>query len=224
MTTSIGRGFSRCTKDIDGSQLTQPIGTKTKPFTGQLDGQDHTISNLSQCLVKKLAGNGRINGLRFIGANITSTAPAGVAACEMSGDAIVSNIQVERAYLVTECRYWLDKDICAGIDHHPVTSDCLAADYDTLNGTNTLLTPPVTETVATVPVTTMALPTSSASLITGAIAGITLGAAAFVVAGVCFYYHYHRRSSPTTAVHSQELVTINTSQKANDQPMEAVRS
>ena len=92
----------RLTADIDGSRLPQSIGVKNRPFTGQLDGQGHRIGNLSHCLVGKLYGEGGIDRIRFIDANITSTAPAGVAVCAMSGNAMVSNIQVERAQLVTE--------------------------------------------------------------------------------------------------------------------------
>ena len=95
---------------------------------------------------------------------------------------------------------------------------------------------PVTETVATVanttmnfsglPGVTMALPTSAAplagTLSTDAIAGITLGSAAFVLAGVgvvigvCIYRHYHRRPSPAG---SQELEVIKTvGQGAGEEP------
>ncbi len=89
------------TKDIDGSQLTQPIGNKTHPFTGKLDGNGHTIGNLFRCLVEHLSAEGSIENLSLIDANINSTAPAGVAACEMSGDARISNIHVERACVAT---------------------------------------------------------------------------------------------------------------------------
>ncbi len=99
---------------------------------------------------------------------------------------------------------------------------------------------PVTETMATASNTTMevtnlpggtiALPASAAplasSLGTGAIAGIALGASAFVLAGVCIYRHCYRRSS--AADDPQELVTINTvgqAQQAIGQPIiEAARS
>ncbi|MBO9492918.1 hypothetical protein J7438_02260 [Thalassotalea sp. G20_0] len=54
----------RLTKDIDGSQLTRPIGNEAHPFTGQLDGQGHTIGKLSQCLVENLEG--RIDNLTRI--------------------------------------------------------------------------------------------------------------------------------------------------------------
>ena len=115
----------RLIKDIDGSQLTQPIGNKTNPFTGHFYGNDYTIGNLSDCLVKKLTGKGRIDRLRLIDANITSTAPTGVAACEMSDDAMISNIKVERAYLATKGKrgrgsYWRGQS-CQG---HCYQHDC----------------------------------------------------------------------------------------------------
>ena len=88
----------RLIKDIDGSQLPR-IGSSF-PFTGELIGQNHTIHNISHCLVDKLV-KGRLDRLRFRDVNIQSTAPVGVAACKMSGEAMVSNIRVERAYLAT---------------------------------------------------------------------------------------------------------------------------
>ncbi|WP_163371654.1 ZmpA/ZmpB/ZmpC family metallo-endopeptidase-related protein [Endozoicomonas acroporae] len=96
---SCGRNY-RLTRDIDGRQLTRSIGSKTLPFRGQLNGQGHTISKLSRCLVENLKG-GRIDNLTLSDAKITSSAPAGVAACKISGDAMVSNIQVARAELTT---------------------------------------------------------------------------------------------------------------------------
>ncbi|MBO9481496.1 hypothetical protein [Salinisphaera sp. G21_0] len=74
----------------------------------------------------------------------------------------------------------------------------------------------------------MALPISAAPLAatlnSGAIAGIALGAAAFVVAGVAggyIYRHYHRRSAPVDADDLLELVTINNTavQEVVDKPM-----
>ncbi len=91
----------RLIKDIDGSQLTQPIGNKTHPFTGELDGGGHMIRSLSHCLVGELAESGRIDRLGFSGTSIRSNDPAGVAACEMSGNATISNIQVEGADITT---------------------------------------------------------------------------------------------------------------------------
>ncbi|MBO9496846.1 hypothetical protein J7438_22560 [Thalassotalea sp. G20_0] len=98
-TESCSRNY-RLTRDIDGGQLTRSIGNESVPFTGQLNGQGHTIGNLSRCLVENLKG-GRIDNLTLSDANITSSAPAGVAACEISGDAMVSNIQVARAEVTT---------------------------------------------------------------------------------------------------------------------------
>ncbi|WP_238593908.1 hypothetical protein, partial [Endozoicomonas atrinae] len=58
------------TADIDATQALQSIGNDTHPFTGQYHGQCHTISNLSDCFVKKL-DQGSISHLRFIDAHIT---------------------------------------------------------------------------------------------------------------------------------------------------------
>ena len=98
--TSCNKNY-RLTKDIDGSQLPRPIGNETLPFTGKLVGDCRTIFKLPHCLIGHLSGNGLIDDLRFLDANITSTTPAGVAACVMSGDTMISNIQAERAYLAT---------------------------------------------------------------------------------------------------------------------------
>ena len=116
----------RLTKDIDGNQLTQPIGNKTHPFTGQLDGRGHTISNLSQCLIENLAGNGHIDRLEFSDAKITSTTPVGIAACEMSGNTIVSNIQVERAYLATRGNYATAAIVVGKVNKGTVTNTTVA--------------------------------------------------------------------------------------------------
>ena len=78
---------------------------------------------------------------------------------------------------------------------------------------------------------TMALPTSAAplagTLSAGAAAGIALGAAVFVLAGVagaCIYRHYHRRPSPADEGDPQELLATDTAGKAqevSEQPMVA---
>ncbi|MGI2027162.1 hypothetical protein [Endozoicomonas acroporae] len=91
-------GTYRQTADIDGSQLTRPIGNKTHPFTGQLKGQDHTIGNLRHCLVQELAGE--VDGLRFTGASIGSSSdPTAVVACRISRSGTVNNIRVENAHV-----------------------------------------------------------------------------------------------------------------------------
>ncbi|MBO9497643.1 hypothetical protein J7438_26670, partial [Thalassotalea sp. G20_0] len=57
---------------IDGGQL-QSIGDETHPFTGIFHGENRTIGNLRHCLIKNLAGEGRVDRLRFTDANIMST-------------------------------------------------------------------------------------------------------------------------------------------------------
>ncbi|MBO9496030.1 hypothetical protein J7438_18370 [Thalassotalea sp. G20_0] len=97
-----------------------------------------------------------------------------------------------------------------------------------LPATTTALTPaPVatasntTINVSGLPGTTMALPTSAAplaaTLSTGAIAGIALGASALVAAGVCIYRHCQRSSSPAAADDGLlELVTVDTAGQAKE--------
>ena len=56
------------------------------------------------------------------------------------------------------------------------------------------------------------LPPTPVGLSTGAITGISLGAAAFVLAGVvggvCIYRHYHRGPSPAVTGNQQELGSL----------------
>ena len=94
-------GHYRQSSDIDGSALSQSIGNHSHPFTGQYDGQCHTIANLQRCLVQAMKDGGRVDSLRFTGANINSNETAGVVACEILDDALVSNIQVEDAFVAT---------------------------------------------------------------------------------------------------------------------------
>ncbi|WP_422450325.1 hypothetical protein [Endozoicomonas sp. ALB091] len=92
-------GTYRQTGDIDGSQLGQPIGNDTHPFTGSLRGENGTIGNLSHCLVQTLGANGKIDGLRFNGVFIRDKGPVAVAACTIADAALVSNIRVKNAHV-----------------------------------------------------------------------------------------------------------------------------
>ncbi|WP_257263961.1 hypothetical protein [Endozoicomonas sp. ONNA2] len=90
------------TDHIDGSQLTQSIGDFTLPFTGELDGGNHHICGLRDCLIKHLSGKddkGLLFNLHFKNAEINSSTPAGVVACGMTDNARISNITVEGAVL-----------------------------------------------------------------------------------------------------------------------------
>ena len=98
-------GNYRQTGDIDGSQLRQSIGDDTHPFTGQLRGEKGTISNLRNCLVKRVASEGRLDRLRFTDANIRSIGPTAVVACKISDQATVSNICVDNSRVVALGRY-----------------------------------------------------------------------------------------------------------------------
>ncbi|WBA80511.1 hypothetical protein [Endozoicomonas sp. GU-1] len=93
-------GTYRQTGDIDGSQLSQPIGNDTHPFTGSLRGENGTICNLSHCLVQTLGATGQIDGLSFNGANIKDKGPVAVAACTIEDEAMVRNIRVNNANVV----------------------------------------------------------------------------------------------------------------------------
>ena len=94
-------GRYRQSSDIDGSGLSQSIGSRSHPFTGQYDGQNHTIDNLQRCLVQTLKDGGHVDSLRFTRANINSTETTGVVACEILDNALASNIQVEDAFVAT---------------------------------------------------------------------------------------------------------------------------
>ena len=98
----------RLINNITGGRLPHAIGNETNPFTGELDGNCRTIDNLHHCLVKNLKG-GHIRDLHFSKANITSTETAGVAVCEMSRGATISNI------LVTHSNVMTSGDSAAGI-------------------------------------------------------------------------------------------------------------
>ena len=90
----------RLINNITGGRLPHAIGNETNPFTGELDGNCRTIDNLHHCLVKNLKG-GHIRDLHFSKANITSTETAGVAVCEMSRGATISNILVTHSNVMT---------------------------------------------------------------------------------------------------------------------------
>ncbi len=99
-------GTYRQTANINGGRLSRSIGNKTHAFTGKYDGQGNTIHGLRRCLVKNLTGE--VDDLRFTKADIKTTrekASTGVAACKMSGGAVVSNIHVESASLNTRGNY-----------------------------------------------------------------------------------------------------------------------
>ncbi|WP_257263026.1 ZmpA/ZmpB/ZmpC family metallo-endopeptidase-related protein, partial [Endozoicomonas sp. ONNA2] len=102
-------------RDIDASQW-QPIGSKIRPFKGELNSDNYTIRNLPDCLIRNLAGNGKIQNLRFTNANITSDKKtAGVVACYMSGNALVKNIHVIRSNLVANSTKSAHAGIAVGL-------------------------------------------------------------------------------------------------------------
>uniref|UniRef100_UPI003BB62677 hypothetical protein n=1 Tax=Endozoicomonas sp. ALC013 TaxID=3403076 RepID=UPI003BB62677 len=88
------------TADIVVSKDHKPIGT----FTGEYDGQCHTISGLSDCFVDTLQGN--ISDLQFTRANIKNSAkPTGLAACVVDDTGTVSNIRAKDVHIVNSGDY-----------------------------------------------------------------------------------------------------------------------
>uniref|UniRef100_UPI0013D43FA5 hypothetical protein n=1 Tax=Endozoicomonas acroporae TaxID=1701104 RepID=UPI0013D43FA5 len=83
------------TADIVVTKDHKPIGT----FTGEYDGQCHTISGLSDCFVDTLQGS--ISDLQFTRANIKHSAkPTGLAACVVDDTGTVSNIRAKDVHIV----------------------------------------------------------------------------------------------------------------------------
>ncbi|MGI2029862.1 hypothetical protein [Endozoicomonas acroporae] len=78
----------------------QSIGDDTHPFTGEYDGQSHTISGLSDCFVNTLKGI--IRNLHFTGANINSQKTTGLAACVVEKSGTVSNIRAKDVCILTK--------------------------------------------------------------------------------------------------------------------------
>ncbi|MBO9484859.1 hypothetical protein, partial [Salinisphaera sp. G21_0] len=90
-------GTYQQTADIVVTKDHKPIGGA---FTGEYDGQDRTISGLSDCFVDTLEGS--ISDLHFTGANITNSAKTtGLAACVVDVDGTVRNIRAENVHIVT---------------------------------------------------------------------------------------------------------------------------
>ena len=85
------------TADLDASNLSQPISH----FTGQYNGQHHTIANLGCCLVDTLDGGGAIGNLHFTGARINASRPAGVVACGVRGSGTIHDILVDNSQVMT---------------------------------------------------------------------------------------------------------------------------
>ena len=85
------------TTDIDASSLSHPISH----FTGQYNGQHHSITNLACCLVDSLEGHGAIGNLHFTGARIIASRPAGVVACSVVGNGTIHDILVDHSQVMT---------------------------------------------------------------------------------------------------------------------------
>ena len=116
--------------DIDASDLSGPIGSESQPFVGQYDGGCHTINNLRHCFVQQLDGNGRIDNVRFAGADITADEKTGVVACELSGQAALGNIVLEHSKVGTG-----SKGAPAGLGAGIVRKNALIDGFSTFNCT-----------------------------------------------------------------------------------------
>ncbi|MBO9484816.1 hypothetical protein J7439_25855, partial [Salinisphaera sp. G21_0] len=93
-------GTYQQTADIVVTKDYQSIGNDTHPFTGEYDGQDRTISGLSDCFVDTLEGS--ISHLHFTRAEITNSwKTTGLAACVVDVNGTVSNIRAENVDIVT---------------------------------------------------------------------------------------------------------------------------
>lgn len=94
-------GRYRQTADVDASGMPSPIGDSSQPFVGEYDGQCKLIRNLNHCFVAKLDGNGLLYNQIFANASIVSDKPAGVVACQISGQAALLNNVVKESHVTT---------------------------------------------------------------------------------------------------------------------------
>lgn len=94
-------GRYRQVADVDASGMTSPIGDSSHPFVGEYDGQCKLIRNLNHCFVAKLDGNGLLYNQIFSNANIVSDRPAGVVACQISGQTALLNNVVKESNVTT---------------------------------------------------------------------------------------------------------------------------
>ena len=107
-------------------------------------------------------------------------------------------------------------ELCNPVSSSPAPPTVMATQAPVMTVANT------TMDFSGLPGTTAALHTNTAPLAatlgtTSAVAGIALGASAFlVVAGVCIYCYCHRRSSPAAADDPLEFVTVNTAGQAQE--------
>ena len=94
-------GRYRQTADVDASGMAGPIGNSSYPFVGEYDGQCKLIGNLNHCFVAKLDGSGLLRNQVFANASIVSDKPAGVVACQISGQAALFNNVVKESHVTT---------------------------------------------------------------------------------------------------------------------------
>ncbi|MGO0306949.1 hypothetical protein ACTL6P_10115 [Endozoicomonas acroporae] len=97
-------GTYQQTADINVTRSFRSIGSRKRPFTGKYDGKGKTIRGLRRCLMKNLEG--KVRRLHFKDARIEEegkkTVSIGVAACNMSGKAVIRKITVKDSVLVTK--------------------------------------------------------------------------------------------------------------------------
>ena len=94
-------GRYRQTADVDASGMAGPIGDSSHPFVGEYDGQCKLVRNLNHCFVAKLDGSGLLRNQVFANASIVSDQPAGVVACQISGQAALFNNVVKESHVTT---------------------------------------------------------------------------------------------------------------------------
>ena len=94
-------GRYRQTADVDASGMVGPIGNSSYPFVGEYDGQCKLIGNLNHCFVAQLDGSGLLRNQVFANASIVSDQPAGVVACQISGQAALFNNVVKESHVTT---------------------------------------------------------------------------------------------------------------------------
>ncbi len=85
--------------NIDASQIKKPIGSQKNPFTGYINGKGRSISNVSQCFIQSLIG--KISNVAFINADVQSAEPAGVVACQASGNSAIRFVIVRSSNVST---------------------------------------------------------------------------------------------------------------------------
>ena len=86
------------TQDLVDNEHSYPV---IKYFVGSLDGQGHSISNQSGCLIETLTGHGIIGNILFNNSNSTDASDLPLVAHFVNESALIQNIRVENYVLNT---------------------------------------------------------------------------------------------------------------------------